>query len=398
MRVAVFTDNDFDKINGVTTTLRATLRFAHGDVEPRVYTAADDAVDTRQYFATASAGLGLPWYRDMRIYWPRVRAFAREVRRQRTDVVHITTPGPIGLAGRWIAMHYGLPLVGSYHTQLGDYTALLSGSARLGRLTETYMRWFYGPCERLFVPSAATMALLFARGYKGDRLSVWGRGVDTEMFSPRRASPALRRHWHIDERRPAILYAGRLSAEKGLGLIEPIRRALVRHGLEHQFVFAGDGPLRAELEHRCPDARFLGSLPAADLAVAMASADVFLFPSATDTMGNVVLEAQASGLPVIVSDQGGPQQNMRQASTGLVCEAGNAEAFGAALTTLLTQPRQRAAMGQQARAYAETRDWTSALEPLFAGWRRVARRRTETSGDTHYQPPVGRTLQPEPHR
>ena len=383
MRVAIFTDNDFDKVNGVTTTLKATLRFAADDIEPRVYTAAATAIDTPRYFATAATGIGLPWYRDMRIYWPRVRAFAREVRRQHTDVIHVTTPGPIGLAGRWIAAHYGLPLVGSYHTQLGDYTAVLSGSVRLGRLTEDYMRWFYGPCERLFVPSAATMDLLIARGYKADRLIVWGRGVDTHAFSPRRASAALRRHWHVDERRPAVLYAGRLSREKGLGQIEPIRATLVRHGLEHQFVFAGDGPMRAELEARCPTALFLGTLPTAELAVAMASADVFLFPSATDTMGNVVLEAQASGLPVVVSDRGGPCQNMRDGSTGMVCEAGSTEAFGAAMTTLLTHSRDRVAMGQQARQYAETRSWNAALEPLFSGWRRAARRRTELSGDTH---------------
>lgn len=395
MRIAVFTDNDFAKVNGVTTTLKATLRFTDGDVEPRVYTAAGTGVNTEKYFAAASVGLGLPWYRDMRIYWPRVRAFAREVRRQQADVVHVTTPGPVGLAGRWIAHRYGLPLVGSYHTQLGDYTALLSGWARLGRVTEDYLRWFYDSCAPLFVPSLATRDLLVARGYRADRMSVWGRGVDVAEFSPQRASAALRQHWRVDERRPAILYAGRLSREKGLDLVEPIHRILMRHGVNHQFVFAGDGPFRAELQRRCPDAVFAGTLPTGQLAVAMASADVFLFPSATDTMGNVVLEAQASALPVVVSDEGGPQQNMRAGLTGLVCRAGSAEAFGAAVTTLLTQQQGRMTMGQRAREYAVTRDWNTALQPLVQGWRVAARRRANAPGNTRRQPPVGGTLHPE---
>src|SRR5262245_55047554 len=109
VRVAIFTDNDFDKINGVTTTLKAVLRFAGGAVEPRIYTAADTGLDTPSYFASPSFGIGLPFYRDMRVYWPRLGQLARELRRHRPDVVHSTTPGPIGVAARLLAMRFGLP-------------------------------------------------------------------------------------------------------------------------------------------------------------------------------------------------------------------------------------------------------------------------------------------------
>src|SRR5215467_11513391 len=142
MRVAIFTDNDFDKINGVTTTLKAVLTFS-GRATARVYTASGLGSDTPSYFATASFGVGLPWYRQMRIYWPRVGAFARALRRDRIELVHISTPGPVGLAGRWLASRLRLPIVGSYHTHLGDYAAALSGSARLGRRVERYVRWCY---------------------------------------------------------------------------------------------------------------------------------------------------------------------------------------------------------------------------------------------------------------
>ncbi len=373
MRVAIFTDNDFDTINGVTTVLRAVLDFSH-DVRPRIYTAADLRIDTPAYFAAASVGMGLPWHRDMRIYWPRLVAFARALERDGVDVIHVTTPGPIGVTGRWLAARLRVPIVGSYHTHLGDYAATFSESARLGRVLDRYIRWCYKTCDPLLVPSAAARDHLAARGYPADRLMIWGRGVDTARFSPARASQSLRNTWHVDARRPAILYAGRLSREKGLDLIEPLQRRLHRHGLAHQFVFAGDGPMRGDLEAMCPDGVFLGKLSHDRVAAAMASSDVFLFPSTTDTLGNVVLEAQAAGLPVVVSDVGGPQQQMVRGTTGFVCRAGDVNAFADAVITLLRRPEQRGAMSRKARAYAETRDWPRSLEPLHTAWQSAAAR------------------------
>lgn len=201
--------------------------------------------------------------------------------------------------------------------------------------------------------------------------------MDTDRFSPDRASASLRRKWHVDHRRPAILYAGRLSREKGLAIVEGLQRMLRRHGLDHRFIFVGDGPMRQELEARCPDGAFLGSVPHDQVAVAMASADLFLFPSATDTLGNVVLEAQASGLPVIVSDRGGPKEHMRPNVTGTVCPAGDVEAFAAALVTLITARPVRAAMAAAARDYAAGRSWRASLAPLFGAWQRAADARAD---------------------
>jgi glycosyltransferase involved in cell wall biosynthesis len=293
MRVAIFTDNDFDKVNGVTTTLKAVLKYADDRARPRVLTAGDERVDTPEYFAASSIGMGLPWYRDMRVYLPRLRQFARELRRQRADVIHITTPGPVGLAGRWLAGELGLPMVGSYHTHLGEYVRTLGGSRRVGDGMDTYMRWFYGTCTTVLVPSRATERLLVSQGHGAHRLRIWPRGVDIEQFSPVRASQELRRQWRVDSRRPAILYAGRLSAEKGLKHLPRIRQLLHRRAVEHQMVFAGDGPMAAALKREIPDGVFLGALPHHEVARVMASADVFLFPSPTDSFGNVVLEAQA---------------------------------------------------------------------------------------------------------
>lgn len=368
MRVVVFTDNDFEKTNGVTTTWRAVLKAADPSTRVRIFTASDGATDLPDYFAAASFGLGLPWYRDMRVYLPRLRQFAEQLRADRATVVHVATPGPIGLAGRWLALRSGLPLVGSYHTQLGDYVSHFSRSRRLGTAVDAYMRWFYEPCATVLVPSLATVDQLQAQGYRSSGLRIWSRGVDTYRFSPQRRSARLRRAWRVDERRPAILYAGRLSSEKGLAILADVQRRLHRRAVAHRFVFVGDGPMREHLERLVPDGVFTGTLPHADVATAMASADLFLFPSATDTFGNVVLEAQASGIPVIVSDRGGPCQQMQVNVTGDVCEAGNAEAFAAATTRMLRDPGRRVTMGTAARHLALERTWDVAMRPLLGAW------------------------------
>jgi glycosyltransferase involved in cell wall biosynthesis len=375
MRVALFTDNDFAKINGVTTTLRAVLRFAGDDIQPRIYTASDVGSDEPAYFATSSFGVGLPRYRDMRVYWPRLAALARELRRHPVDVIHTTTPGPIGLAARWLAARLGLPLVGSYHTEFGAYGRVLSGSTVIGWTIERWVRWYYRPCDPLLVPSSPIREALVERGYPAARLRQWDRGVDADQFTPTRASTAFRRAWGVDDRRPAILYAGRLSREKGLALVAPVAQYLREHALPHRFIFAGDGPMRRELETLCPEGRFLGSLPHDQIGMVMASADILFFPSATDTLGNVVLEGQAAGLPVVVSDRGGPQAHVARGQTGFVCQAGSAPAFADALAALLNRPAVRREMGRQARAYALTRDWPQALGPLLDAWRTAARRR-----------------------
>jgi len=222
------------------------------------------------------------------------------------------------------------------------------------------------------VPSAATRARLQACGYPGGQLQVWSRGVDTTCFRPEARSATLRDAWHVSDRRPAILYAGRLSSEKGLGLITQVQQHLLRRGLAHRFVFVGDGPMRQALTTQCPDAVFLGSVPHRQVAAAMASADIFLFPSATDSLGNVVLEAQASGLPVLVTDQGGPQEHMGHGTTGWVCPAGDAEAFVDRLAPLLADGIHRRRMSDAAVAYAATRSWRVALEPLYSAWRTAA--------------------------
>jgi glycosyltransferase involved in cell wall biosynthesis len=165
-----------------------------------------------------------------------------------------------------------------------------------------------------------------------------------------------------------IVYVGRLSAEKGLSLIAPIQRHLHRRGVAHRFVFVGDGPMRATLQRECPDGLFLGTMPHHGVGIPMASGDLFLFPSATDTFGSVVLEAQASGLPAIVSDRGGPRELVDTGVTGHVCPSHDAAAFAEAAIPLLRDAGRRAAMSQAARTLGVNRPWSEAVRPLFGTW------------------------------
>ena len=370
MHVAIFTDNDFDKINGVTTTYTAALRHAPEGTRLRMYTSATLAVDAPDYLAVRSLGIPIPFYGEMRMYVPRLHEFLKRARADRIDLIHLTTPGPIGLAALFVAWRLQLPIVGSFHTDLAAYAARLSGLAVLGALMREYMRWPYGKCARILAPSEHTRQLLIDARTNPEKIDVWTRGVDTTLFSPSKRSMALRESWRVSDRRVALLYVGRVSREKGLESLPLIGDRLHALGIEHRFIIVGDGPLLPTLRSRMPDAVFTGSLARESVADAFASADLFVFPSTTDTAGNVVLEAQASGLPVVVSGTGGPRENMRAGCTGTVCHSENPDEWARAIATQLRDPalaRVRAA----AREYAMTRTWDRALEPLFRAYREV---------------------------
>ena len=377
IRGAVFTDNDFAKVNGVTTTLTALLRHAPAGVAPRIYTHAETGVDQPGYLALPAPGIGLPFYREMKVYLPRLRALAARARADGIDLVHLTTPGPVGLAALCVASRAGLPLIGSFHTDLGSYARMLSGSARLERWLRLYMRWLYGQCERIFVPSDATRAMLVEEGIDPARVALWVRGVDADGFSPARRSAALRAAWGAGAGSEALvlLYAGRVSREKGLAELPDVAARLRAAGIDHRWVIVGDGPYRRELEARLEGAVFMGKLDHSAVSRPMASADLFVFPSCTDTAGNVVLEAQACGLPVLVSDRGGPRENMRPGVTGHVCRGGSSRELAAAIVGLAADGERRRAMSAAARRYALTRRWDRALAPVYEAYRQAAARR-----------------------
>ena len=396
MRVAILTDNDFGKVNGVTTTLKAVLQYAPQDLRLRVFTACREEADTPGYRALPARGMPIPCYREMEVFWPGRRRLRSEVQRFDPGVLHLTTPGPIGLAALHIQRALQLPMVGSFHTDLAAYAHLLTGSRAAGRLMAGFLRWPYGKCAHVLAPSEATRQLLLGgRRRAAESVSIWRRGVDTAAFAPAFRSEALRASWGVTDERPALLYVGRVSREKGLELLAPLTRALTGAGHAHRLVVVGEGPYLEELRALLPDAVFTGVLSGHALAEAYASADVFVFPSATDTAGNVVLEAQSSGVPVLVTDKGGPQENLEPDCSGLVLPAGDVQSWIAATGQLVREFAWRRTLGHGARAYAERRSWQEALAPLY-GWYRLlaAQSPRVSSGDAWPTVPPHSRLQP----
>jgi glycosyltransferase involved in cell wall biosynthesis len=379
VRVAIFTDNDFGKVNGVTTTLKAVLHHAPRQIQVKVYTADDRGVDDPQYLALRSPGIPIPYYREMKVHVPRTGEYIRRARADRIDVIHMTTPGPVGLAAMRVARVLDIPMVGTFHTDLAAYTTLLSGSPRLGRLMGRFLRWPYGRCSRILAPSEDTRRLLIRGRSDPERIGIWVRGVDDAAFSPVHRSESLRQAWGVSDARPAVLYVGRVSREKGLALLPELGPRLLARGAAHRFVVVGQGPMDAELRQALPDAVFTGSLDRSDVAVAFASADVFVFPSRTDTAGNVVLEAQASGLPVLVSNAGGPRENMLSGRSGYVVSGTSGDSWAQAVAPLLTDAGRRRQLGAGAREYALTRTWPMALEPLYRTYYEILLERSDST-------------------
>jgi glycosyltransferase involved in cell wall biosynthesis len=265
-----------------------------------------------------------------------------------------------------------VPLIGSYHADAGAFAARVTGSRQAGRLVHAYVRWLYGSCERILVPSEAMRASLLEQGWPHDRLARWTCGVDTAMFSPERRSPTLRRRWRVSDERPAILYPGRLSAADELTLLVSLRELLDTYRLPYRFVLAGDGALARKLRHLLPEAVFTGAIDQESLGEVMASADLCIFPSETETAG--ILEAQASGVPALVADRGPAREQMVADVTGYVCAAGCERDFCWHAARLLVDLERRRAMGRAARLAALTREWPEALRPLFACYRALGRR------------------------
>jgi glycosyltransferase involved in cell wall biosynthesis len=368
MRVAVFTDNDFDKVNGLTTTLTALLEHAPVDVSPRIYTASSLGTNAPDYLALRSIALPIPFCSETALYLPHPREYLRRIQRDAIDVLHLTTPGPLGLTALWIAARTGLPIVGSLHTDLAKYTTARSGSRSLGLLMAQYVRRVYGRCGQTLAPSNATREQLIELGLPPERVELWRRGVDTALFSPSRRASRLRERWRTSARELVLLYVGTLSRDKSLDGLPEVLYRLRAKGVPHRMVIAGDGPYRKTLAEQIPDAVFTGALDRSDVADVFAAADLFVFPS-TDTAGNAVLEAQASGLPVVVSASGGQIEQMLPGVTGLVCEHSDPKRWADVIACLATDERRRGEMGRAARAFALRRRWSDALAPIYQAYR-----------------------------
>ncbi len=371
-RVAIMADG-IGSTHGVSRTLEEIRQRGVPGFEIEVI-GTDPDVDRR---LSAVAEIDVPFYPDLRIGVPGLPAAVETLAEGAFDAIHVCSPGPVGVAGALIARALGLPLIGSYHTELTAYAELRSGEVRLAQAMAIAVRAFYGACDLVLSPSPASDAALATIGIGAERLARWDRGVDTGRFDP-----ALRGQLALPGELN-VLYAGRLTREKGADLLADAFLDAHRRDPRLHLVLAGGGPEQECLRERIGDehATFLGWLGGIELARVYASADIFLFPSATDTFGQVILEAQASGLPVLAVAAGGPLSLVEDRVSGLLAKP-TADALAERVLELAASPLLRRRLAAVALADVRRRTWESAMERLAEGYRRALRQPRSASGTT----------------
>ena len=375
VRVAMLTDT-FDELNGVAGTMRRLA--AHVRADPgcglRLLTcgAGRDEPPAHRDLAPV-ARLPVPAYGDSawRLGVPSVIDVLDALEESGAQVVHAATPGPLGVAGLVVARTLGLPFVASHNTELARYALELTGDRLAAQVAARALAWFYGQADRVYVPTRSAAEGIVEAGVAPARVRTMTRGTDRERFDPRRRARGTRRRLG-SPRGTILLYVGRLSREKGVMALADAHRRASAARPELHLAIVGDGPARRELARALAGTRhrMVGALRGDDLAAAYASADIFCLPSETETFGQVVTEAGASGLPAIVTDRGGAAEQVRHGETGLVVPAGDLAALAAAIALLHDVPAMRAAMSAAARAEALTRpSWHDVFTELAEGYR-----------------------------
>ncbi len=369
MRVAYFTDSLPPITDGVARTLanlsstllaeRVEFRFFSG-VEPPPGLSWADRIHT-------IGSVPFPPYPYYRVALPWSFTLDRFVDQFRPDLVHVVSPTPLGLYGINYARRRGLPVVGSFHTHFVSYFRFY-GVGGMEGLGWRYLAWFYNQCAVTYAPSPTTAQEL--RGHGIPSVELWARGIDCTHFSPAHRSAALRSAVGAGDR-PLALYVGRLVREKNLAVLVGAMALLRQRSTPFALALVGDGPMRAELERRLPGAIFAGTQSGDALARWYASADMFVFPSTTETFGNVILEAFASALPVVGADSGGVHDLIADGGNGFLAAPDSAEDLARCLERLLSGRLLTRLLGQRARRTALGYRWPDVNRRLLRSYARV---------------------------
>lgn len=364
-KLAHFTDT-FYEVNGVALTLQQHVQLAlKNNKQYTIVTCHQDHHNGQQPGVMNFRPIGtyeLPEYPEQKIFYPPLLEMLHYCYEAGIDHIHTATPGPIGLAALAIAKFLKLPISGTYHTSIPQYAQILTGDSVIEDLAWKYVLWYYDQLDVIYAPSQSTCDELIEKGIHADKISVYPRGIDIERFTPQKRNGILSK-WYGIEKGTTFLYVGRVSKEKNLHLLAQAFRSLLQTHPDTNLVVVGDGPYLEEMRHIMQglSCHFSGYLEGEELAQVYASADLFVFPSTTDTFGNVVLEAQASGLPVIVTDQGGPCENVIPDETGVVVHGGSARGLLSAMTSMANNARRITSMGSAARRYVETHSFEAAF-------------------------------------
>ena len=376
LRVAVVTETYPPEINGVAMTIGrmvdGLLRRNHRIqlIRPRRHEGEAPVHDAR-FEEMLARGLPIPNYGELKLGLPAKQRLARLWSLRRPDLVHIVTEGPLGWSALAAARKLRLPVVSDFHTNFHSYSRHY-GLGWLRQPISGYLRRFHNRTDATLVPTAAMQRDLAGQGYRN--LQVVARGVDTILFRPDRRCAALRASWHAGPQDPVAIYVGRIAPEKNLPLLFRSITAMQASRPAAKLVVVGDGPARRTLEHDWPQHIFAGMRTGEDLAAHYASADLFLFPSLTETFGNVTAEALASGLAVVAYDYAAAGQLVRDGENGLLAPVDDGAAFVAAAARLAGDAALLRSLQARAPASVATMDWDRIVQHLVATFEQAIRR------------------------
>jgi glycosyltransferase involved in cell wall biosynthesis len=362
--VAVFTDT-FYGINEVALSLQQQVSSATKFNQRLTVITCDGENHTNKSGIQNFKPIGVYDFSDdpeSKLYYPPLLEMLDFCYQQNLSRIHAATPGPIGMAALLIAKLLKLPINGTYHTSLPHYAQFLTGDAFMEELTWKYTIWFYSQMGQIYVPSQSAFDELVQKGLEPQRIHLLPHGVDIERFHPEKNNGFLKKRYPIDDGLK-LLYVGRITKEKNLHILSRAYEMLYQQHRDIQLIIVGDGPYLAEMQEelRGTTCFFTGYLNGDDLATVYASCDIFIYPSISDSFGQVVLEAQASGLPVIVTDRGAPQENIIAGKTGLAIKGDDADSIVDALQFLIANPTTTRAMSRAARQYIEERFFDGAF-------------------------------------
>ena len=362
LNIGHFTDTLYE-VNGVALTLKKQIEIARkNNKKLTIITCGPESTLPGVTNFSPIGTFELPEYPEMKLFYPPILKMLDYCYEQNLTLIHSATPGPIGLAALAIARILKLPITGTYHTALPQYVSNLTGDSGMEELCWKYMEWYYNEMDEVHVPSIATGRDLAARGVRKEKIKHYPRGIDIQRFHPSHRNGFFQKKFRINDDIKKLIYVGRVSKEKNLDILIHTFGKLCGERSGLHLIVVGDGPYLKNMKRAMKGlpVTFAGYLKGEELAQAYASSDIFIFPSTTDTFGNVVLEAQASGVPVIVTDQGGPAENLIPGETGFIVPAEDKEGFVNAAMKLIDNPMLLDTMKQNARKYTEGRSFESA--------------------------------------
>ncbi|AOY83586.1 glycosyltransferase family 1 protein [Moorena producens JHB] len=360
MRIAFFTETFLPKVDGIVTRLRHTVEHLQRNGDQVLVICPEGGLKTYKGAKIYGvSGFPLPLYPELKLALPRP-SIGGVLEKFQPDLIHVVNPAVLGLGGLYYAKVMNIPLVASYHTHLPQYLQHY-GLGMLEGVMWELIKVSHNQAELNLCTSNAMVQEL--RDHGVERVDLWQRGVDTETFQPELASSQMRSHLsqgHPDS--PILLYVGRLSAEKEIERIKLVLEAIPNACL----ALVGDGPHRKELEAHFAGTptHFVGYLTGTTLGSAFASADAFIFPSRTETLGLVLLEAMAAGCPVVAANSGGIPDIVTDGMNGYLYDPADEQGAIAATQRLLAQQQERETLRRNARAEAERWSWSAATRQL----------------------------------